>query len=252
MTEIHICSLLSLFLSLLLIFSPRNFQTHCVRPVGVESQPLFISCHCAVSSLRTPGPLTRLWPADTSARSVPGRNQHPAQNRGAGGAREESLLLPLHPPPLTSAEERWICLISSSMTAFEVLNQFFRTYHSLLTDWHLQSVQQPVQTSVRAIINEPSHITAASRWSFKRHLNCENLCLQKKTTTLFGKTDERHLESLFTGAFPCASPHALLLEWSCHFILCATKTLQGQKIPSLPITPPNFIQLGSPLPFLSS
>lgn len=38
LTEIHICFLLSLFLSLLLMFSPENFQMNCVRPVKTASQ----------------------------------------------------------------------------------------------------------------------------------------------------------------------------------------------------------------------
>lgn len=63
------------------------------------------------------------------------------------------------PTPCTWLRKRGAHLISGSVAAFEVLNQFFSTYHGLLTDWHLWS-QQPVQTSVTAIINEPSHITA--------------------------------------------------------------------------------------------
>lgn len=38
LTEIHICFLLSLFLSILLMFSPENFQMNCVRPVKTASQ----------------------------------------------------------------------------------------------------------------------------------------------------------------------------------------------------------------------
>lgn len=53
LTEIHVCSALSLFLSLLLMFSPEIFQMNCVRPVKARILSLLLSWHHAAGS---PGP----------------------------------------------------------------------------------------------------------------------------------------------------------------------------------------------------
>lgn len=54
LTEIHVCSVLSLFLSLLLMFSPEIFQMNCVRPVKAGILSLLLSWRCAAGSPRPP------------------------------------------------------------------------------------------------------------------------------------------------------------------------------------------------------
>lgn len=165
LTEIHVCSLLSLFLSLLLMFSLGNFQMNCVRPVKIafwlsyspgtvqlpaHAHPRLLIVDVAFWHLRQ---TFTLYSSQPSTRNPWDRDR----------VQQRSKPSPNPPPtPSTPLRNRGARLISGAVAAFEVLNQFFfRTYHSLLTDWHLWS-QQPVQTSVKAIINEPSHITAVS------------------------------------------------------------------------------------------
>lgn len=136
-------------------------------------------------------------------------------------------------PSLTSERERWICLISRSMTAFEVLNQFLRTYRSLLTDWRFWS-PQPVQTSGRAIINEPSHIPDVSPLTiFKRSFSCWNPSMNS-TPLSPKKLIKDFLKTCCIGPF-CVSPHALLSEFmqgldssSAGILLCVMKDFRRE------------------------
>lgn len=161
LTEIHVCSLLSLFLSLLLMFSPEIFQMNCVRPVKTASQLSYspgamqLPAHAHPRLLKVAVACWHLRQTLTLCSS-----QSATQNPRARDKEQQRRKPPnLSATPCTWLRKRGAHLISGSVAAFEVLNQFFSTYHGLLTDWHLWS-QQPVQTSVTAIINEPSHITA--------------------------------------------------------------------------------------------
>lgn len=122
--------LLSLFLSLLLMFSPEIFQMNCVGPVKIASRLSYSPGNVQLAAHTHPRLLTvavaRWYLRQTLA---PGSSQPSTQNprdRDRDKVQQRRKPPPARPPtPSTPLRNRGTCLISGSVAAFEVLNQFF-------------------------------------------------------------------------------------------------------------------------------
>lgn len=132
-TETHICSLLSLFSSSLLMFSPQNFPNkwcyNCQRWIPLSyslAMEEFAGCmHMASLTIvmALPWHFVERVGSSKPSRDVGWEN---VTGKEEGRKRWESSKRKRSPPLLLLASRmRWICLISGLMTAFEAFSQVF-------------------------------------------------------------------------------------------------------------------------------